>query len=429
MTADDYALRLTGIDTDTTSLQLVIDLGEVVANGSVVNGVPVSGQSTAYDISPGGAGEFTIRQPHRLTYLIYTGGTTGAAKGCMVPHGSLLNLAAGLVAETERTRSERLWSPLPMFHQNLLGNAVATMLLGSSISIASRFSVSGFWPDILRSGARVVTLLGSMATMIADMPDVPEMVPTKGQIRMLHCVPCPPALRATWTERFGVEHPGAQAYGMTECHPITTSRPGDAIPPTCVGRPNSLLDVVVLGEDDELLAPGEVGEISIRPRRPLVMFDGYWRNAEATLKAFSNLWFHTGDLGRFDTDGYLYFVDRKADYLRRRGENISSQELEASFLQHGEIAQACVHAVPSEISEDDVKLTAVLLEGSSLTEEELFEWAKDRVPYFALPRYIEFRDELPMSELGRVLKRQLRTEGRTANTWDREAGLVTWERK
>jgi crotonobetaine/carnitine-CoA ligase len=147
------------------------------------------------------------------------------------------------------------------------------------------------------------------------------------------------------------------------------------------------------------------------------------------VEASRNWWFHTGDIGRVDDDGYLYFVDRKADYLRRRGENISSYEVESILMGHGGLADVVVHAVPSEMTEDDLKITAVRKEGEDLTEEDLFRWAIDQLPYFALPRYIEFRDELPRSPVGRVLKRELRDEGATPTTWDVEASDVTYERR
>ena len=150
---------------------------------------------------------------------------------------------------------------------------------------------------------------------------------------------------------------------------------------------------------------------------------------EATVETFRNLWFHTGDIGRLDTDGYLFFVDRKADYLRRRGENISSWEVEKVFHEHADVADVCVHAVASEVSEDDVKATLVLREGAALTEEQLCRWAIDRLPFYAVPRYIEFRAALPLSETGRATKHILKEEGVTAGTWDREAASLRFERR
>ena len=127
-----------------------------------------------------------------------------------------------------------------------------------------------------------------------------------------------------------------------------------------------------------------------------------------------------GDIGRFDEEGYFYFLDRKKDYLRRRGENISSFEIEKTFQAHPDIMDVAVHAVLSSVGEDDLKVTAVLHEGASLTEHDLCRWSLDRVPYFAVPRYIEFRSDLPRNPTGKVMKYQLRDEGCTPTTWDRE---------
>jgi crotonobetaine/carnitine-CoA ligase len=142
-----------------------------------------------------------------------------------------------------------------------------------------------------------------------------------------------------------------------------------------------------------------------------------------------NLWFHTGDIGKFDEEGYFYFVDRKKDYLRRRGENISSFEMETAFLAHPDISEVVVHAVASDVTEDDVKVTAVLHPWSALTELELCEWSIQRLPYFAIPRYIEFRAELPKNPVGRVLKYVLRDEGATEGTWDREKSDLTVDKR
>jgi carnitine-CoA ligase len=363
--------------------------------------------------------------------IIYTGGTTGPSKGCIISNGYAFNSARAFLFQSGRTKAELNWSPLPIYHFNLVsGTVLGTMLLRGTAAIAPRFSVSGFWPDVERTGARMVNLLGSMGALIADMPDTPEMLRCKGQIRVVHGAPFPPALQATWQERFGAERVGGNTYGLTECFPLTTLEVGTPAPPGSSGRANiNDLDVRLFDDRDREVAPGEVGEVVCRPRRPNVMFKGYWRRPEALAAVSSNFWFHTGDLGRFDEDGFFFFVDRKKDYLRRRGENISSQEIEQAVLAHPALAEVAVHAVPSDLTEDDLKVTAVLVRDEKLSEVELFEWMKDRVPYFALPRYIEFRDALPVSPLGRVHKYKLRDEGCTSATWDREQAGVTWDRR
>lgn len=189
------------------------------------------------------------------------------------------------------------------------------------------------------------------------------------------------------------------------------------------------MDVRIFDDEDHELPPGEIGEIVCRPLQPNAMFHGYWRRPQATAAATRNLWFHTGDLGRFDEDGWLYFVDRKKDYLRRGGENISSMEMEATLARHPDIAEVAVHAVFSELSEDEVKATVVLHSDASVTEQELCRWTIERVPYFAVPRYIEFRDGLPKNQVGRVQKYQLREAGCTSTTWDRVQAGVTFDRR
>jgi carnitine-CoA ligase len=318
-----------------------------------------------------------------------------------------------------------LWTPLPLFHLNATAASVlSTALLGSTTAIYPRFSVSGFWPDISRSGARLASLLGAMIPLLAQAPDTPDSVACRGQLRHISGAPFPAELQRIWKDRFGVQTAGSNVYGISEAAPLTSLDHGAAYPSGSSGRRNDSFEVRIVDEDDRELPPGEVGEVIARPRRPHVMFEGYWRRPEDTLRVLGNLWLHTGDLGRFDDEGFFWFVDRKKDYLRRRGENISSVEMETTFLQHPDIAEVAVHAVLSAFTEDDVKVTAVLRDGATLTEEALCRWSFDRVPYFAIPRYIEFRTALPRNPVGRVLKYQLRDEGCTAATWDREsAGL------
>jgi crotonobetaine/carnitine-CoA ligase len=368
--------------------------------------------------------------PTDLSTLIYTAGTTGPSKGCMISHAYALNLARQYLEVTTRRADEPAWTPLPLFHFNAWAcTVVATAMLRSSASIASRFSVSGFWADIERTGARSATLLGPMVSLLARADDSPEMSRCRGQLRIAQSSPFPPHIATVWRERFGVELAGSNAFGLTECC-LTTHYPLDRpAPPGSSGRLNDDFDVRIFDEHDNEVPAGESGEIVIRPKRPHVMFEGYWKRPEATASLLRNLWFHTGDIGRFDADGFFYFVDRKKDYLRRRGENISSFEMETAFLAHPDISEVAVHAVHSDVTEDDVKVTAVLVAGSTLTETELCTWSTDKLPYFAVPRYIEFRAELPKNPVGRVLKYVLRDEGKTERTWDREsAGIAISKR-
>jgi crotonobetaine/carnitine-CoA ligase len=368
--------------------------------------------------------------PFDLTCLVVTGGTTGPSKACMLQHNYIVNFARQVNEVSGRKPDEVSLNPLPAYHMNLLSNTVtSSLLLRGSGAVLPRFSLSGFWLDVERTGARVVNILGSMISLIARMPDTPEMERCRGQIRAVVGAPFPADLQEIWKERFGLEVFGLNGYGLTEAVAITSVPAGEFAKPGSAGKANDDFEVRIVDDEDDEVPVGTVGEIVCRPKRSAVMFAGYWKRPEATLAAMRNMWFHSGDLGRWDDDGFLWFVDRKKDYLRRRGENISSMEVEGTFLKHPAVLDVACTSIPSEVTEDDLKITAVLREGHDASPEELFRWAVEELPYFALPRYIELRDELPKSPLGRTFKYQLRDEGLTEGTWDRDAAGVEFDRR
>lgn len=367
-------------------------------------------------------------RPDDLACFIYTAGTTGPSKGCMLPQHYIVALADQIARAWQRQADDVVLTPLPLFHFNAISICVVgTLVTGGSASIARRFSVSKFWPEVKRTGATMVSLLGSLAILIAEAADHPDQAGHR--LRLCAAAPMPPATDALWRDRFGCAT-FSGGYGLTEASLISMLPAGDVNPPGAAGKPNDHeFEVRLVDERDVPVPAGEIGEIVCRPTRPNVMFTGYWGRPEETLAVLGNLWFHTGDLGRLDDDGFLYFVDRKKDYLRRRGENISSFEMERIFHGHEDIADVVVHSVPSELGEDEVKVTAVLVDGSTLSEEALCRWAIDHVPYFAVPRFVEFRSDLPRNPVGRVLKYELRDDGVTATTWDRERAGVTFDRR
>jgi crotonobetaine/carnitine-CoA ligase len=374
-------------------------------------------------------------RPADLGTIVYTGGTTGPSKGCALSHNYHLTIARQIISSWGRTPDDVVWSPLPLFHFNAISCMLTgTLISGGRAALSRRFSVSGFWPEINRTGATIASLLGSLAVMVARADDHPQARGSGGSeanttLRLLTGAPMPPEIDQIYRKRFGVST-FSNAYGTTEASLISWLPPGRPGKPGSAGIVNSEAFIVkVFDDDDREVARGGEGEIVCRPRTPYVMFEGYWKRPEATVATWRNLWFHTGDIGRIDEDGYLFFVDRKADYMRRRGENISSWELEKVFHEHPDVKDVCVHAVASEVSEDDVKATVVLREGASLTEKRLCRWAIDRLPYYAVPRYFEFRGELPLSETGRMTKNILRDEGVTLATWDREAAGVSFEHR
>ena len=363
--------------------------------------------------------------PSDLSMLIYTGGTTGPSKGCMISHNYACNIARQSIDAAQRDHSTVYWTPLPLFHMNAVATGVlAQMMVGGKCVIYPRFSVSNFWPDVERSGANLVSLLGSMIPMLATAPEIDAMKRCYGQVKVLQAAPFTDEQKEIFKTRFGVEHTLTPGYGLTEVAMVVYNKIGQSSSPDSSGYRIDQYDVRIVDDDGNEVPDGESGEVIVRPLQPDIMFQGYWRRAEDTMKVMKDLWFHSGDIGKFDEQGCFFFVDRKKDYMRRRGENISSFELESTFRGHPDIVDLAVHAVPSEVGEDDVKVSLILQEGSTLTEEQLCIWAIDRLPYFAVPRYIEFRKELPRSPVGRVLKYMLRDEGVTPSTWDREASGI-----
>lgn len=370
--------------------------------------------------------------PSDIAGIIYTGGTTGPSKGCILSQNYIANQALRTREMCDPRPGEVNWTCLPLFHLN----AIVVTILYSVVSqttaaITPRFSLSRFWSDIEKSGASVASVLGSMIPLIANLPDSDEMLRCKGQLRMARGAPFPGELQEIWSNRFGVEIVGAHVYGLTESSFVSMLSYDEAkdAPPGSSGKRNYRdFEVMIVNDDFEELPCGQTGEVVLRPCRPNVMFEGYWGRPQETLDVLGGMWFHTGDIGKFDENDFFYFVDRKKDYLRRRGENISSYEMETTFALHPDVNEVAVHAVPSALTEDDIKITVVKEAASTLSEYELAVWAIDHVPYYAVPRYIEFRAQLPKNPVGRILKNQLRDEGCTETTWDLEQSDITYKK-
>lgn len=368
----------------------------------------------------------TKPNPWDLACIVYTSGTTGPSKGCMLSYNYMCNLARLQLRAGPATENDITITPLPLFHMNALCVGIlSNIMVGARVAIVQRFSVSNFWPEVERSGATIASILGSMGGLLAQAPDNESMKRCVGQIHTVRGNPFTEESKRIWRERFGAKQVGGNGYGLTEASVITSLPAGEYAAPGSSGKRIPDFDVRIVDDLDRELPANTPGEIVVRPLRPDIMFMGYWGRPADTMKLLRNMWFHTGDIGKFDEEGFFYFVDRKKDYLRRRGENISSFEMEAAFAAHPAIEEVAVHAVPSDKGEDDVKVTAVLKPGSALMPEELFKWAIDSVPYYALPRYIEFRSSMPKNPQGRVLKYQLREEGKTPTTWDLEETDIT----
>ena len=264
-------------------------------------------------------------RPSDLATFVYTGGTTGPSKGCMLSHNYHEAATRQIGICWQRRPDDVLWTPLPLFHYNALVTAVlGALVFGGRSAISGKFSVSAFWPEMNRCGATITSTLGTMAYLLAHDVDRPEM-PRSGDaaanttLRLLGAAPMPVEVERIITERFGIST-FSGAYGVTEASLISWQPPGTTNRPNAAGVINDeYFDVRIFDDDDDEVPPNTDGEIVIRPKRPHVMFEGYWGRPEATVATSTNWWYHTGDIGHVDDDGYLSFVDRKADYLRRRG--------------------------------------------------------------------------------------------------------------
>jgi crotonobetaine/carnitine-CoA ligase len=355
--------------------------------------------------------------------ILYTSGTTGPSKGVCCPHaqyywwGLVTARLLGVVA------GDVLCTCLPLFHTNALNTFFQALLHGATMVATPRFSASGFYRALIESGATVTYVLGAMVPILLSRPVSEDE--RAHHVRVALAPGVPGHLHAAFTARTGITL--IDGYGSTETN-------------FCIGttaahlRPGSMGPLVegfaarVVDEDDNAVPPGVAGELLLRADEPFAFATGYWAMPEKTVEAWRNLWFHTGDRVIRDADGTYRFVDRLKDAIRRRGENVSSFEVEQVLLTHPDIATCAVFPARSELAEDEVMAAIVGKPGRVLDPAELVHFCARSLPYFAVPRYVVFDDELPATENGKIQKFKLIARGITAETWDREAAGVVVRR-
>jgi crotonobetaine/carnitine-CoA ligase len=358
--------------------------------------------------------------PSDALSIIYTSGTTGLSKGALGPHNFWIVCAEKMLEYREGGKDDIFYTFMPFYHFNAQClTTVTTLVAEAQMVIAERFSASRFWDDARHYGATQFNYLGGVIPILAKQPERPN--DADNPIRIALGAGCPPAVMEEVEKRFGIKC--LEGFGMTEIGIPIHVRVNDRRPGSC-GKPMDIYEIKLFDDQDKEVPVGEVGEIVFRPREPFIMMLEYYNMPEKTLEAFRNLWFHTGDLAKKDADGYFYFVDRKKDALRRRGENISSFEVERAVNSHPSVLESAAVAVPSELGEDEVKICVVLKPGATLIPEELIKYCNDRMPYFAVPRFVEFMESLPKTPTDRVEKYKLKQAGITTNTWDREKAGV-----
>ena len=341
---------------------------------------------------------------HEVALIQFTSGTTGRSKGVVYPHQFLFLYSAMLTDSLGRTRDDVLTTPLPLFHVAAL-HIIANSALhaGCTAHLKSRFSATAYWEQVAEDGATFSILLGPMAAIILkQVSEAPEH-----RMSTMFCVPPPPG-KEEFERRFGVTLLW-QGYGMTEVYPLPMRPEMLDGPPTTIGHPVTWMEYGVVDEHDRLVAPGEPGQLVFRPLMPNAMAHGYYKDPEATMVAFRNFMFHTGDVATYDGDGCLHYRGRMQERIRRRGENVSALELELVTLRHPQVLEAAAFAVPGEFGEDDVKLDVVLKDDLDLAE--LHAWLVENLPRFMVPRYVERREAFPKTPSERVEKYKLAGEG------------------
>lgn len=359
--------------------------------------------------------------PWDISSLIYTSGTTGRSKAVMVPWQQLTSSLESGMIPVDRLGDIRMYSPYPVFHITGKGGYYFATRFGHPSIIREAFSPGEFWRDVRTHEPNSLILLGPLAQMILDQPAGEHDL--DNSLRTVVMAPVIPGVDE-FCERFGVEV--FTTYNMTEinCPIVRPERACNSKNYKSCGQVRAGVEVRIVDEHDIEVPPHTPGEMIVRGE-PWELNAGYWNMADKTSEAWRNGWFHTGDAFTYDEEGNFYFVDRAKDYIRRRGENISSFEVEAIINQHPAVAECGAAAVPAEEGEDEVKIAVVVEAGADFVPEDLIEFLIPRMPRFAIPRFIEIWDELPKTEAtARIQKAKIRDTGVTDATWDRVAAGV-----
>lgn len=355
-------------------------------------------------------------RPGDMVVILYTSGTTGPSKGVCCPQAQYFWWAYHTASLLEMQEGDVLHSSLPLFHTNALNSFYQALMTGSTLVVSKRFSVSGFLQALVNSEATVTYLLGAMVPMLLSRPAGPDERNHKVRIALAPGVPL--QFQDAFRERFGIEI--IDGYGSTETNFTIGDIAADRRP-GLMGRVRPGFEAKVVDADDNELPDGEAGELVMRADEPFAFATGYFGMPEQTVSTWRNLWFHSGDRVVREADGYFRFLDRTKDAIRRRGENISSFEVEQVVASHPDVSHAAVFPVKSDLAEDEVMVSIILREGAALTPETLLDFCQPLMPYFAVPRYVDIVDTLPTTENGKIQKYKLREQGVSQNTWDREA--------
>jgi carnitine-CoA ligase len=379
-----------------------------------------------------GFGDLTVADPpemlevkHSDPHLImYTSGTTGPSKGVVSPHSQGHAVGRQMASRSGYRPDDVLYTCLPVFHANALWYTIyAALWADACVALSRGFSARRFWDEIRASGATVFNALGAMANIIWQQPESPRDRDHRVRIAMM--VPTSRDLAERFDRRYGIRT--TSVFAMTENCAVTVFGPDDPVEKAnSAGRVREDTEVQIVDDDRRPLPVGELGEICIRPRERGSIMLGYYEMPAATVAATTDLWFHTGDRGRLDADGYLYFADRKKEAIRRRGENISAYEVETVLCRHPAVVEAAAVPVPSELGEDDVMAYVVAAPDTEIDHAELVRFSAERMAYYMVPRYLDVIDALPKTPSEKIEKYKLAVSARErlGELWDREKAGV-----
>lgn len=352
----------------------------------------------------------------RETAVLYTSGTTGKPKGCVLANNYFLEVGrwystlGGLVSLT--TDGERMITPLPIFHMNAMAYSFMAMLsVGGCLTALDRFHPSSWWQDVRDSGATCLHYLGVMPSMLMSMDAMP--IECEHSVRFGFGAGVDPKLHASFEERFGI--PLVEAWAMTETGAgavISNHMPDRLIGQSALGRVPDWMEIKIVSDTGAPAPADAPGELLVRRRGPaprLGFFSAYYKNAEATNEVWADGWFHTGDIVRLDEDGFLFFVDRKKNVIRRSGENIAAVEVESILMRHPEVKAAAVAPVPDSVRGDEVFACLTVDVPRSGLAEEIVRWALDQMAYYKVPGHIAFVDTLPLTSTQKIQRAELKS--------------------
>ena len=382
-------------------------------------------------------------EPDGITYswtddarIMFTSGTTGRSKGVIKQNAADYFSARGLLEvvsatagkSVESLEEDTFFSCLPLFHSNAqVLSGYPALVAGGRVAYVERFSSSRFWQQVIDAEATIFNSIGAVSYFIWNIPE--SDLDKAHKVHTCFAAPAPRDIYNEFQARFGVKF--IEGYGLTETGMATYMDPTKPAVPGSMGKANPGYEVMIVEPGtDRPLPPDTPGEIVVDMKIPNIVMRAYYGMPEKTAEDFRNLKLHTGDLGRMDAEGYFYFMDRVKDYIRRRGENVSSMEVEKQVSDHPQIKEAAaigVKAGEGASSEDEIMVVCIP-EGEAPDPGELTLWLAERIPYFMVPRYIRFVDTLPKTPTERVQKVKLREEGITADTFDREAAGITIKR-